>query len=425
MSIILVIIVTIMALLGAPVFVVLSAYAMIGFYSTNIPFTALIVDLYNKFASNPLLYTIPIFTFAGYILAESKASLRMVNLSKAMLGWFHGGLAVVSLITCAIFTAFTGASGVTIIALGGLLFPALIKEKYGEKFSLGLLTSAGSLGLLFPPSLPVLIYCAVSESSVFQLFAAGFLPCILLIILLSIFSVLNSIKEDVPKTPFNFKDVVYAINEAKWELIIPFLLIVGIYGGFVTLGEIAAIIVTYSLFIEVFIYKDIKLHEIPSIITKSVSLVGGILIIMGATFGLTNYMVDAEIPMVILDTMKGLITSKFLFLFILNIFLLIVGCFLDIYSALLVTIPLILPISNSYGISPVHLGIIFLTNLEIGYLTPPVGINLFIASYRFNKSIVSLYRASIPFILILIIGLLIITYIPFISVGVVNLLNIK
>ncbi|MBF0118350.1 MAG: TRAP transporter large permease [Desulfobacterales bacterium] len=414
-----------MALLGAPVFVVLSAYAMIGFYSTNIPFTALIVDLYNKFASNPLLYTIPIFTFAGYILAESKASLRMVNLSKAMLGWFHGGLAVVSLITCAIFTAFTGASGVTIIALGGLLFPALIKEKYGEKFSLGLLTSAGSLGLLFPPSLPVLIYCAVSESSVFQLFAAGFLPCILLIILLSIFSVLNSIKEDVPKTPFNFKDVVYAINEAKWELIIPFLLIVGIYGGFVTLGEIAAIIVTYSLFIEVFIYKDIKLHEIPSIITKSVSLVGGILIIMGATFGLTNYMVDAEIPMVILDTMKGLITSKFLFLFILNIFLLIVGCFLDIYSALLVTIPLILPISNSYGISPVHLGIIFLTNLEIGYLTPPVGINLFIASYRFNKSIVSLYRASIPFILILIIGLLIITYIPFISVGVVNLLNIK
>jgi tripartite ATP-independent transporter DctM subunit len=403
----------------------MAAFAMLGFYVTEIPFAALIVDLYSNFSSQPLLYTIPLFTFAGYILAESRTSVRLVNFSRAIMGWLPGGLAVVALLTCAFFTAFTGASGVTIIALGGLLYPAMIKEKYPEMFSLGLLTSSGSLGLLFPPSLPIILFGVVSEASINQLFAAGFIPGIFLIVLLSLYSGFIGGRASVPKEKFSPIGILRAINEAKWELFIPVIVVVGIYGGFFTLGEIASITVAYALFIEVFIYKDIKITNIPSIMKRSMILVGGILIILGSAYSLTNYMIDDEIPMIILDFMQQYITSKAVFLLTLNIFLLIVGCLLDIFSAILVTVPLILPIAESYGINPVHLGIIFLTNLEIGYSTPPVGLNLFIASFRFNKPVLSLYRAAIPFLIILIVALMFITYMPQLSLWLVEHFNIK
>jgi len=414
-----------MAVLGAPIFIVISSFAMLGFYLADIPIAVIIVDIYNKFSNTPLLYTIPLFTFAGYILAESKTSVRIVNFSRAVLGWLPGGLAIVSLAVCAFFTAFTGASGVTIIALGGLLYPALIKEKYPEKFSLGLLTSSGSLGLLFPPSLPIILYGVVSGTSINQLFAAGLIPGILLILLLSIYSIVTAKKQKAVKRRFSFKEVLKATYETKWELLIPFIIIIGIYGGFVTLGEIATITIVYALFIEVFIYRDIRITEIPDIMTRSMILVGGILIILGSAYGLTNYIVDARVPMVILDFMKEYISSRFVFLIMLNVFLLVVGCVLDIYSALLVVVPLILPIAISYNVNPVHLGIIFLTNLEIGYSTPPVGMNLFISCFRFKKPVTTLYRASIPFLIILFAGLMIITYVPELSLGLVEYFEIK
>lgn len=330
-----------------------------------------------------------------------------------------------SLVCCAFFTAFTGASGVTIVALGGLLFPALLKENYPEKFSLGLLTSSGSLGLLFVPSLPLIMYAVVSQSSVKQVFAAGLVPGVLLIIVLSVYSSYVAVKEGIKPSKTSFDQIVKAAWAAKWELAIPFIIIGGLFTGFVTLGEVATLTVAYVFIIEVFVYKDIPLKRMHSVMKKSVTLTGGMLIIMGAAYSLTNYMVDAEIPMAILGFIKQFITTKWVFLILLNVFLLIVGCFLDIYSATFVVVPLIIPLAKHYGVDPVHLGIIFLTNLEIGYLTPPVGLNLFIGSLRFERSIISLYRASIPFIIALLICLALITYIPDLSLGIIDVFHVK
>ena len=418
-------IIILMAFLGAPVFVVISAFAMVGFYFTDIPFAALVVDTYNKFANNPVLYTIPLFTFAGFILAESRASVRIVNFSRALLGWLPGGFAIVALVACAFFTAFTGASGVTIIALGGLLYPALIKERYPERFSLGLMTSSGSLGLLFPPSLPIIIFGVVGETSINQLFVAGLIPGMMLILLLGMYSTFIGFRSKVVKEKISLPHIIQATSAAKWELIIPIIVAVGIYGGYVTLGEMATLIVVYALIVEVFIHREIKIRHLTVIMNQSMVLVGGILIIMAAALALTNYMIDAQVPMVILDSMQNVFKSKWTFLIGLNIFLLVVGCVMDIYSALLVVVPLIMPIAVSYGINPVHLGIIFLTNMEIGYSTPPVGMNLFIAAFRFNKPVLVLYRSAIPFIIILLIALMLITYIPDLSLFLVNRFGIR
>ncbi len=425
MTALVIILIILMALMGAPVFVVISSFAIVGFYLSDIQLAALIVDIYSKFSNNPVLYTIPIFTFAGYILAESKASLRVVNFAQALFGWLPGGLAVVSLVACAFFTAFTGASGVTIIALGGLLFPALIKEHYNERFSLGLLTSSGSLGLLFFPSLPIIIYGVVAETSITQLFAAGLIPGVFLIVILSLYSIFVAKKAAISKTAFSASRIMKAALAAKWELLIPIILIVGIFGGFVTLGEIASITVAYALIVEVVIHRDFRFSYIPTIMHQSMILVGGIFIIFGSALALTTYMIDAEIPLITLNFIQAHISSKIVFLIALNIFLLVVGCVMDIYSALVVVVPLIVPIALSYEINPVHLGIIFLTNLEIGYSTPPVGMNLFISCIRFGKSIVTLYKATIPFILILIIGLLVITYVPEMSLWLIERFGIK
>lgn len=417
--------IAIMAFLGAPIFIFLSAFAIAGFIAADIPLSAITVDVYNNFANNPLLYTIPLFTLAGYILAESKASNRLVNMSRAVLGFVPGGLAIVALVCCAFFTAFTGASGVTIVALGGLLFPALLKEKYPEKFSLGLLTSSGSLGLLFVPSLPLIMYAVVSQSSVKQVFAAGLVPGVLLVVVLAVFSGYVAVKEGIASSRTSLAQIINASLVAKWEIAIPFIIIGGLFTGFVTLGEVATLTVAYVFFIEVFVYKDIPLHRMLSVMNRSITLTGGMLIIMGAAYSLTNYMVDAEIPMVILSFIRQFISSRWIFLILLNVFLLIVGCFLDIYSATFVVVPLIIPLANHYGVDPVHLGIIFLTNMEIGYLTPPVGLNLFIASLRFERPIIELYRASIPFIIALLLCLVLITYIPGLSLGIIELFQIR
>ena len=326
------------------------------------------------------------------------------------------------MVSCAIFTALTGASGVTIIALGGLLYPVLQKENYPEKFNLGILTASGNLGLLFPPSLPIILYGLISGTSIDKLFIAGIIPGLLMVTLMSIYSV-NRMKKVNPSTePFSAKKAWKATKDAAWEIPLPFIILVGIYGGFFTVTEAAAVTAFYVLIVEVFIYKEVSLTKgLPKVMKDSMILVGGILVILSAAMGLANYMIYDEIPMQILEWMKTFITSKVAFLLVLNLFLLVVGALLDIFSAILVVVPLIIPIALSFGVDPVHLGIIFLTNLEIGYLTPPVGLNLFISSYRFNESVVSLYVASLPFLFLLLLALVAITYLPVISLFLVRL----
>jgi len=421
----LIILFLILTLFGAPMFAVLAAFALLGFYISDIQFAALIVDIYSQFSNQPVLYTIPIFTFAGFILAESKASIRVVNFSQAILGWLPGGLAIVSLVACAFFTTFTGASGVTIIALGGLLYPALIKGKYSDNFSLGLLTTSGSLGLLFFPSLPIIIYGVVAETSIPQLFAAGIVPGIFLIIVLSLYSVFVAKKAKAEKTRTSLKEIIKTTSAAKWELFIPVILVVGIFGGYMTLGEIASIMVAYTFIVEVFIHRDIRINQFPMIIRESMVLVGAIFIIFGSALTLTTYMIDAEIPTRILEVIQAHISSKVAFLIALNVFLLFAGSLMEIYGALVVVVPLIVPIAKEYGINPVHLGIIFLTNLEIGYSMPPVGLNLIISCIRFEKPVTSLYRACFPFIVIMIIALMVITYVPWMSLWLIERFGIR
>ncbi len=409
-----------LALLGTPLFVIISAIALMAFAHADIDIAVVIGELY-RLAKAPILLAIPLFTFAGYLMAESNSPRRLVNLSRALLGWMPGGLAVVALVSCAVFTAFTGASGVTIIALGGLLYPALLKEKYPEKFALGLLTSSGNIGLMLPPSLPIILYGLVSSVSIDQLFLAGVVPTAIMVVLLSAYSMVYIRDLHIPTTLFRWGNAWRAIKEAAWEIPLPFIILIGIYGGFFTATEAAAVTAFYALVVEVLVYKEVHpLRQLPKVMRESMVLVGGILVILGAAMSLANYMIDAEIPMTILAYMKQFITSKAMFLLMLNLFLLIVGALLDIFSAILVVVPILIPIAAEFHVDPVHLGIIFLTNLGIGYSTPPVGMNLFIASFRFNKSIPRLYAATIPFLLILLVALLIITYIPEISLFLVN-----
>jgi C4-dicarboxylate transporter DctM subunit len=403
-------------LFGAPVFAVISGLALFLLFSGQIDSSAMIIEM-HRMATTPILVAIPLFTFAGYLLSESGAAKRLVRLSDAILGWLPGGLSIIALLTCAIFTALTGATGLTIIALGGILFPAMLRSRYPEKFSLGLLTTSGTLGLLFPPSLPLIVYAIVAKVGIDKLFLAGILPGTLLVILLSAFSVQKAVSAGVPRTGFTGSEVLKALRAALWELPLPLVVLGGIYSGYFVVSEAAAITAAYVLLIEVVIYRDIKWRELPQIMRKSMVLVGGILIILGAALGLTNYLIDEQVPMKMLDFFKAHIVSPYLFLIVLNFFLLAVGCTMGIFSALTVVVPLISPIAQAYGIHPIHLGIIFLTNLEIGASIPPLGINLFISSIRFEKPVLRLYVASLPFIAILLFALAIITYLPWLSLA--------
>jgi C4-dicarboxylate transporter DctM subunit len=403
------------ALFGAPLFTIIGAVAMMAFNAEGISPAVMMVDL-NRISTNPILVAIPLFTFAGYVLAESKAPTRLVNLAQAFFGFIPGGLAIVVLVTCALFTAFTGASGVTIVALGGLLFPMLIGEQYPEKFSLGLVTTSGSLGLLFPPSLPIILYALVTTISVDKLFAAGILPGIFLVVSLSAYSVWQGVKFKVPRHPFHWRQAIRSVRSAAWELPLPVIVVGGIYSGVFTATEAAAVTAFYVLIVEVFVYRDLSLfRDIPRVMRESMLLVGAIIMIIGVAMGLTDYLIDQEIPQQLFELTRQFITSPVMFLVVLNLFLIVVGMMMDIFSAIIVVVPLITPIAASYGVDPVHLGIIFLANLEIGYLTPPVGLNLFISSLRFNRTVLNVTRATLVFIAILLVALVIITYVPDLS----------
>ena len=394
--------------------ILLAVLLAIFFLIIGVPIFVVIFEM-HRMATTPVLVAIPLFTFAGYLLSESGASRRLIRLSNALLGWLPGGLSVIALISCAVFTALTGATGLTIIALGGILLPAMTRAKYPEVFSLGLLTTSGTLGLLFPPSLPLIIYAIVAKVRIDQLFIAGILPGIVLVVLLSVFSITRAVQTGVPKTRFQVSEVFGALKEAIWELPLPLVVLGGIYSGKFAVSEAAAITAFYVLLVEVIVYRDIGWKELPEIMKKSMVLVGGVLIILGAAMGLTNYLIDAEIPKQILTLFKTHIESKILFMIVLNLFLLAVGCTMGIFSALVVVVPLLSPIAQAYGIDPIHLGIIFLANLEIGASIPPLGINLFIASIRFERPVLRLYVASLPFIAMLLIALALITYIPWMS----------
>lgn len=414
------------ALLGAPLFAVIGASALFGFYQEGIDLAVVPIEIY-RLAETPVLIAIPLFTFAGYILGESRAPHRLVVVTNLLLGWMPGGLAIVSLFTCALFTAFTGASGVTIVALGALLYPAMKEAGYGERFNLGLITSSGSLGLLFAPALPLILYGVVTQQlglaipvTIDDLFLAGILPGLLMLGMLSVWSMVQ--KRHVHTQPVKASRVVMtkALREAAWELPLPFIILGGIYSGYFTVSEAAAITALYVLIVEVLIHREIPFGALPRIIRESMVMVGGILIILGLSLALTNYMIDTEVPMRLFESISQHIDSKWTFLIILNVFLLALGMMLDIFSALVIIVPIILPIAMNYGIHPVHLGIVFLANMQIGYFTPPVGMNLFIASYRFERPVMELYRATIPFFFILLAAVLIITYWPDLSLALIS-----
>jgi tripartite ATP-independent transporter DctM subunit len=394
---------------GVPLFALFAIATALGYWKiAEVPVSAMISEM-HKLADAPALTALPLFTFSGFLLAESKAPQRLLRFSRALFGWLPGGVAVVSLFACAIFTAFTGASGVTIIALGGLLLPALLKDQYSRPFSLGLLTTSGSLGLLFPPSLPVILYSLIASVHVKELFLSALLPGVLLILVVGSYCVFS--RWDAPRYPFSGKELLSALKEIAFELPLPILMIVGIYGGYFTAGEAAAVMGVYLLLVEVFIYRDIPIKDLPRVSAEAMAMLGAVLLILGTALGFTNFLIDRELPMKILQWIQNFIHSKITFLIVLNIFLLIVGCLMDIFSAIVVVVPLIIPISQAYGVDPYHLGVIFLTNLEIGYFTPPVGINLFLSSFRFGEKITYLYRATLPFFFLYLLSLLIITYV--------------
>jgi tripartite ATP-independent transporter DctM subunit len=417
----------ILVILGTPLFAIIATSALIGFHGEDIDLSVIAIEIY-RIADTPVLLAIPLFTFAGYVLGESKASERLVLLTNALLGWMPGGLAVVSLFACAFFTALTGASGATIIALGAILYPAMKQAGYAERFNLGLITSSGSLGLLFPPSIALILYGVIAQQmdldqsvAIDDLFIAGLLPGLLMLALLVAWSMYKSVGDKIPTVEFDLKKLVSAVRKSVWEIPLPILIIGGIFTGYFAVSEAAAVAVLYVLIVNVIILKEVKIKQLPAIMRNSMVLVGGVLIILGVSLASTNYLIDAEIPSKLFGFIREHIDSKLTFLMLLNIFLLILGMMLDVFSALVLIVPLTLPIAVGYGIHPIHFGIIFLANMQIGYFTPPVGMNLFIASYRFNKPITELYYATIPFMLILFLAVLIITYWPALTLSLLDL----
>lgn len=403
-----------LAVFGAPLFAVIATSAMLGYHKEGIDLMAMAIEVLG-ISQMPFLSAIPLFTFAGYLLSESGAPGRLVRLTGAVLGWMPGGLALVALGACAFFTAFTGASGVTIIALGAILYPALKEDGYPDNFNLGLVTTSGSLGLLFAPSLPLILYGIVAEVSIDNLFLAGILPGLLMLMMLSGWSLWVNRANRKPLATFSWRKVGASLRESIWELPLPIVVLGGIYSGFFAVSEAAAVTALYVLIVEVVIHREIKLSELPRIMRESMLLVGGILIILGVSLASTNYLIDAGVPQKILEFVSTFVSGQASFLFLLLIFLLILGAILDIFSATVLIVPLILPIAAQYGIDEVHLGIVFLAAMQLGYLTPPVGLNLFIASYRFDKPIMTVYSATFPFLMILLLSVILIMYWPQLS----------
>jgi len=404
------------AFAGAPLFMVIAAAGLAAFAAAGTDPAALIAELY-RLVDFPALIAIPLFTFAGYLLAESQAPRRLVALAQALFGWLPGGFAVVAILSTAIFTAFSGASGVTIIALGGLILPALLKQGYPKRFSLGLMTTSGSLGLLFPPSLPIILYSIVAGVSIDRLFVAGLIPGVILLVVLVAYSIRMGVAAKLPRTPFRMEEVGRALKDAGWELPLPFLVIGGIYAGVVTAAEAAALTAVYLLVVEVLIRREISvIRGLGRVTRESMVLVGAILVMLGAAMGITSYVVDQQVPMKLFALVSSVVSSRIVFLVILNVFLLVMNM-VEIFSAIIIVVPIIVPVALQYGVDPVHLGIIFLLNLEIGYMTPPLGLNLFLSSLRFREPLPRVYRSVLPFFGLLAAVLLVVTYIPGLSLA--------
>lgn len=413
------IVLALLAVLGVPLFAVIAGGAMLGYLGADIPLASIAVEILGV-ATLPALVAIPLFCFAGYVLAESPAPKLLVRLSEALVGWMPGGLAVFALAVCALFTAFTGASGITIIAMGALLYPALKQARYPERFSLGLVTTGGSLGLLFAPSLPLILYGVVSETRIDSLFRAGVLPGLAMIVLLAAYCLWVNRSERRPLSSFDWREVAGAVRAAGWELPLPVIVLGGIYSGYFAISEAAAVTALYVVVVEVFIRRAIPLSRLPLIMRDSMTLVGGILLILAVSLASTNLMIDAEVPQRLLAVVGEVVSGPVTFMLALLLFLLILGAFLDIFSAIVLVVPLILPVAAQFGVHPVHLGIIFLATMQLGYLTPPVGLNLFIASYRFEQPIVRVYLASLPFLLVLMAAVLLIAFWPSLSLWMIG-----
>ncbi len=409
--------------LGAPIFATLGGAALILFWGADVPIAAVSVEHY-RLVTNPTLPAIPLFTLAGYFLAEGGASTRLVAVFQSLFGSLRGGPAVVATLVCAFFTTFTGASGVTILALGGLLLPVLTAARYSERDAMGLLTGAGSLGLLFPPCLPLILYAIVAKVSVDEIFLGGIVPGILMVVLTAWWGVRRMPKGGAGHRPFRLGQAASACWRAKWELLLPAVALGGLLGGIATPVEASALTALYAFVVEAFVYRDLSLRkDAVRVMTNCGLLVGGVLLILGVALGLTNYLVDAQVPARAVAWVTATVHSPILFLLMLNVFLLLVGCMMDIFSAIVVVAPLVAPIGAAFGIDPVHLGIIFLANLELGYMTPPVGMNLFLASYRFDRSMPVIYRSVLPVLLVRVPGVLLITYVPALTTGLPALLG--
>jgi C4-dicarboxylate transporter DctM subunit len=417
----LVVLIILMAAAGAPLFAVLLAGAAVGFYSADINLAIIAIELY-RIVDTPLLVALPLFTFSGYLLSESKTSTRLVNVVQSLFGFMPSGLAVVAFVACAIFTALTGASGVTIVALGALLLPALRSAGFSERYSMGLVTTSGSLGLLLFPSVPLILYGVIAQQldvgvpfSIIDLFVAGVVPLTLMLALLTIWTLWRHRGGVIPRVAFTWPNVRSSLYAARWEIPLPFVVLGGVFSGVFAISEAAAVTAFYVVIAEVFLYREVSLKQVLKVMVESMVMVGGILLILGIALAFTNFLVDAEVPMRLLSFMQEHIESPWQFLLLLNILLLALGAVLDIFSAIVIMVPLLLPVAVGYGVHPVHLGVIFLANMQIGYFTPPVGMNLFIASYRFKKPLLELYAATWPFMVILLFALLLITYLPSLS----------
>jgi tripartite ATP-independent transporter DctM subunit len=411
----------VLSLTGMPIYIILAGIALLLFNLEDLPFAALPAATYDM-VTQPVLPSIPLFALAGTILAAGGAPKRLMRLVNAWMAWMPGGVAISSIISCAFFTAITGASGVTILALGGILLPVLIAGKYSEKFSTGLLTASGSVGLLFPPSLPVILYGVYAHVAIDKLFLAAFIPGLILITMLISGTLIWGGSSKESRSPFNMQEALKSTSAAMGDLLLPVIVIAGFFGGIITIVETAALTALWAIILETFIYRKIDLKkDLPTSMVESAGLIGALLIVLGMALGLVSYLVDAQIPYKAADWVTSIIETKWIFLLVLNAMLLLVGALMDIFSAIVIVVPLLVPVGMAFGIDPVHLGVIFLANLELGYLTPPIGMNLFLSSLRFNKPLLAIWKTVFPFLIIFVLWVLMITYVPWLSVRIGSL----
>jgi C4-dicarboxylate transporter, DctM subunit len=395
---------------------------MLLFWRDEVPLASVPAETFRLVAS-ATLPAIPLLTIAGYVLAEGGAAERLVRAYKGFFGWMPGGVAVMATVVCALFTSFTGGSGVTILALGGLLLPMLKDEKYPEGFSHGLVTASGSLGLLFPPSLPVILYAVVAQVPMERLYLGGFLPGLLMMVMVAAYGVYMGVRLGIPRESFEGAKALRGLWEARWDLGLPTVIVAAVVSGLATVVESAALGCAYALFVEMVVFRTIHpWRDLPRVLATAATLVGSVVILLGMAMGLSSWLVDAEVPTQLLEWTQANIQSPWAFLAVLNIGLLVLGSVLEIYAAIVVLAPLVAPIGAAYGIDPIHLGVVFLANLELGFLFPPMGLNLFLSSSRFGKPLPYLYWHTLPFLAILALGVLLITYLDPMTTGLVRLL---